>query len=421
MNTPIEPIDKSSQDNPQQSRPEAPRERKIEDNQPRKQKHLNQPRINPKPRDTNIVHNKNPEQSKDNLRQADMPAAGNQKTRNPNAEPSNFKQTGPRNNPSSQPVKQYNQANDILLSVVIPLLNEEESIPELALQLEKELQELTRGKYEVIFIDDGSTDNSYSYIKQLNQRNKRFKCIRFRQNFGKSAALSVGFARAKGKYVATMDADLQDDPAELKNLLAKMKEGYDLVTGWKKDRKDPVSKTLPSKFFNYVTSKTSGIKLHDFNCGLKMYRKEVTDHLEVYGEMHRYLPALAYRDGFKVAEIPVMHHARRYGKSKFGMSRFLKGFLDLLTVVFVTRFMKRPLHFFGLFGTLFSILGLGINVYLTIEWILGNTYFSNRPLSQLGIALIIVGVQLFSVGLIGEMLVKNNYDKTKNYSIKDWL
>lgn len=311
--------------------------------------------------------------------------------------------------------------NDILISVIIPLLNEEESLPELATLLEKELQEITRGKYEVIFIDDGSTDGSYAFIKQLFQKNRRFKCIRFRQNYGKSAALSVGFARAKGKYVATMDADLQDDPAELKNLLAKLKEGFDLVTGWKQNRKDPISKTVPSKFFNYVTSKTSGIKLHDFNCGLKMYRKEVTDSLEVYGEMHRYLPALAHRDGFRVAEIPVLHHARRYGKSKFGLNRFLNGFLDLLTVAFITRFMKRPLHFFGLFGTLFSVLGLGINVYLTAEWFLGNTYFSNRPLSQLGIALIIVGVQLFSMGLIGEMIVKNSYDKSKNYSIKDWL
>lgn len=334
-----------------------------------------------------------------------------------------IKQQAQQNRPYQQrqdPQRRHNN-DDILISVVIPLLNEEESIPELALQLEKELNDISRGRYEVIFVDDGSTDKSYDYIRQLNQRNRRFKCIRFRRNYGKSAALSVGFERAKGKFVATMDADLQDDPAELKNLLNKMKEGFDLVTGWKQNRKDPISKTLPSKFFNFVTSVTSGIKLHDFNCGLKLYRKEVTDTLQVYGEMHRYLPALAHWEGFKVAELPVVHHARRYGYSKFGFSRFLKGFLDLLTVVFVTRFMKRPLHFFGLFGTLFSILGFGINAYLTVEWFLGNTYFSNRPLSNLGIALIIVGVQLFSMGLIGEMIVKNNFDKTKNYSIKDKL
>lgn len=343
--------------------------------------------------------------------------------RNPQQTPNNrnMKSNEPQNR--RQPVQNRGNRdnNDILMSVVIPLLNEEESIPELALQLEKELQDITRGRYEVIFVDDGSTDGSFDFIQQLNRRNRRFKCIRFRRNYGKSAALSVGFSRAKGRLVATMDADLQDDPAELKNLLAKLKEGYDLVTGWKQKRKDPISKTLPSKFFNYVTSKTSGIKLHDFNCGLKLYRKEVTDTLQVYGEMHRYLPALAHWEGFKVAELPVVHHARRYGYSKFGLSRFLKGFLDLLTVVFVTRFMKRPLHFFGLFGTLFSMIGFGTNAYLAIEWLLGNTYLTNRPLSQFGFAMIIVGVQLFSMGLIGEMLVKNNFDKTKNYSVKDWL
>ncbi len=326
-----------------------------------------------------------------------------------------------------QPVKHQKQANpqkkndEILISVVIPLYNEEESIPELALSLEKELQELTHGRYEVIFVDDGSTDGSLEYIKQIHRRNKRFRCISFRRNYGKSAALSVGFEEARGKFVATMDADLQDDPAEIKNLAKKLKEGYDLVTGWKQNRKDPISKTIPSKFFNFVTSLVSGIKLHDFNCGLKLYRKAVTDSLQVYGEMHRYLPALAHWEGFRVAEIPVVHHARRYGKSKFGLSRFVNGFLDLLTVVFITRFMKRPMHFFGLFGTIFTIIGLAINLYLSVEWFLGNTYLSNRPLSNFGIALIIVGVQFFSVGLLGEMIVKQNYEKTKNYSIKEKL
>ncbi len=331
--------------------------------------------------------------------------------------------------PQQQKPKQANTSdmnkqgmnNEILLSVVIPLLNEEESIPELALQLEKELQDLTGGKYEVIFVDDGSTDGSYDFIKQINRRNRRFKCIRFRRNYGKSAALSVGFARASGKLVATMDADLQDDPAELRNLVNKLKEGYDMVTGWKKKRHDPISKTLPSKLFNFVTSATSGIKLHDFNCGIKIYKKEVTDTLQVYGEMHRYLPALAHWEGFKVGELPVVHHSRRYGKSKFGLSRFINGFLDLLTMVFVTRFMKRPMHFFGLFGTLFVLIGLGLNIYLSWEWFLGNTYLSNRPLQLFAVALIIVGVQLFSMGLIGEMLAKNNFDKTKNYAVRDWL
>lgn len=307
----------------------------------------------------------------------------------------------------------------VAVSVVIPLLNEEESLPELALQLEFELEKFTSKKWEVLFIDDGSTDNSWNIIKELSQKNKRFRGIRFRRNYGKSAALSVGFANARGKFVATMDADLQDDPSELFAMSEKLKEGYDLVSGWKKKRYDPISKTLPSKFFNYVTSVTSGIKLHDFNCGLKMYRREVTQTVQIYGEMHRYIPALAHWDGFKVVEMPVKHHPRIYGKSKFGMSRFLKGFLDLLTVMFTTRFMKRPLHFFGLFGTAFSLTGFVMNMYLTIEWAMGLTSLSNRPLALLGIALIIVGVQFFSMGLIGEMIVKNNYHKNSNYSIKE--
>ncbi|HOQ48641.1 MAG TPA: glycosyltransferase family 2 protein [Candidatus Kapabacteria bacterium] len=324
-------------------------------------------------------------------------------------------------NQQNQQNQQKNARNELLISVVIPLYNEEESIPELALQLEKELQELTHGRYEVIFVDDGSTDGSLDYIKQIHRRNKRFRYISFRRNYGKSAALAVGFEAARGKFVATMDADLQDDPAEIKNLAKKMKEGFDLVTGWKQQRKDPISKTIPSKLFNFVTSLVSGIKLHDFNCGLKLYRKSVTDTLQVYGEMHRYLPALAHWEGFRVAEIPVVHHARRYGKSKFGLSRFINGFLDLLTFVFITRFMKRPMHFFGLFGTIFTLIGFAINAYLTVEWFLGNTYLSNRPLANFGIALIIVGVQFFSIGLVGEMIVKQNFEKTKNYSIKEKL
>lgn len=308
------------------------------------------------------------------------------------------------------------------ISVVIPLLNEEDSLPELSLLLEEELGKLTRGKYEVIFVDDGSTDGSYDMIKQINRRNKRFKCIRFRRNYGKSAALSVAFQKATGKIVITMDADLQDDPAEISNLVSKINEGYDLVSGWKKKRFDPISKTLPSKLFNFVTSKMTGIKLHDFNCGLKAYRKSVVKTLCIYGEMHRYIPALAHWEGFKVTEMPVQHHPRRYGKSKFGMSRFLYGFLDLLTVLFTTRYFKRPLHFFGTSGFALTFIGMIINLYLTYEWALGKTYLSNRPLALFGIALIIVGVQFISMGLIGEMMVKNHIMvNSNNYSIKEFL
>ena len=317
--------------------------------------------------------------------------------------------------------KHYNQNYESLaISVVIPLLNEEESLPELAALLETELNVVSPNSWEVLFVDDGSDDNSFEIIKQIRAKNNKFKCIRFRRNYGKSAALSVGFKQARGKIVITMDADLQDDPREIPHLISKIKEGFDLVSGWKKKRHDPIGKTLPSKLFNRVTSITSGIKLHDFNCGLKAYRSEVTRTLQVYGEMHRYLPALAHWEGFSVTEIPVTHHARKFGKSKFGMARFFNGFLDLLTIVFTSRFLKRPLHFFGSLGILMTAAGLTIDIWLVLEKMLGMTDLSNRPLVNLGIALIIVGVQSISLGLIGEMIVKNNLEKI-NYSIKDKL
>ena len=312
------------------------------------------------------------------------------------------------------------QDSGLLISVVIPLLNEEESLPELSLQLDSVLTKIAGNRWEVIFIDDGSTDKSYSVIKTINERRRNFKAIRFRRNYGKSAALNAGFQQAEGKIIITMDADLQDDPAEIPNLINKLKEGYDLVSGWKKKRYDPFIKRNTSKIFNYFTSLTSGIKLHDFNCGLKAYRKETAKSLQVYGEMHRYLPALANWDGYKVSEIPVQHHARRYGKTKYGISRFFKGYLDLLTVLFTTRYLKRPLHFFGTIGTILSVAGFITNLYLLIEWCLGKTYLSNRPLALFAIALIIVGVQLISLGLIGEMIVKNSIDKY-NISIKEKL
>lgn len=307
-----------------------------------------------------------------------------------------------------------------IISVVIPLLDEEDSLVELSRRLEKTLQSETGGNYEVVFIDDGSTDSSFEVIKDINRKNRRFKCLRFRRNYGKSAALSVGFNKARGSVIITMDADLQDDPAEIPALMAKIKEGYDLVSGWKKKRYDPFSKTIPSKFFNFVTSVTSGIKLHDFNCGLKAYRREVAKSLDIYGEMHRYLPALAHWNGFRVTEIPVQHHPRKHGKSKFGASRFVKGFLDLLTILFTTRYLKRPLHFFGTVGTLGVLLGLAIDGYLTVEWALGETSLSNRPLLFFGVALIIVGVQFISLGLIGEMIVKN-FKSDEEYHIREKL
>lgn len=306
------------------------------------------------------------------------------------------------------------------ITVVIPLLNEEESLEPLSTQLESVLERIAPKSWDVLFIDDGSTDRSFEVISNIHARNERFKAIRFRRNYGKSAALAVGFAEAKGEFVVTMDADLQDDPQELPGLIAKLSEGYDLVSGWKRKRFDPWHKTMPSKLFNAVTSVMSGIKLHDFNCGLKAYRREVVETVQVYGEMHRYIPALAHWEGFRVTEMPVQHHPRKFGVSKFGMSRFLKGFLDLLTVLFTTRYVKRPMHLFGTIGALFALIGFGTDLYLAIEWALGLTALSNRPLAMFGIAMIIVGVQLVSIGLVGELIVKNSL-KRERYSIKERL
>ncbi len=304
--------------------------------------------------------------------------------------------------------------------MVVPLLNEEDSLPELARQLEQVLERVARGNYEVLFIDDGSTDDSFRVIQDIHARNKRFKAIRFRTNHGKSAALAIGFAECKGDIVITMDADLQDDPNEIPSLVAKLEEGFDLVSGWKRKRHDPWHKTMPSKLFNAVTSRMSGIRLHDFNCGLKGYRRSVIENVQVYGEMHRYIPALAHWEGFRVTEIPVQHRARQHGVSKFGMSRFLKGYLDLLTVMFTTRYIKRPLHFFGAVGSLFALVGFVTDLYLVIEWSLGRTSLSNRPLALFGVAMIIVGVQLISIGLIGELIVKNNLEHQK-FSVRERL
>lgn len=298
-------------------------------------------------------------------------------------------------------------ASKLGVSVVIPLYNEQDSLRELTAALREELFKLCEKNYQIIYVNDGSTDRSPEILKDIVAGTSKVTVLTFRSNQGKSPALSVGFKEAKYGIVITMDADLQDDPKELVNLIAKLDEGYDLVSGWKKKRHDPISKTIPSKFFNSVTSFFSGVSLHDFNCGLKAYRKEVTDSLDVYGELHRYLPALAHWQGFRVTEIPVLHHPRRFGKSKFGTSRFFKGFLDLLSIVFTNRYGKRPLHLFGTIGTLLTLIGLGIDIYVSIEWSHGIP-LSNRPILLLGILLIMVGVQLVSIGLLGEMIVKNS-------------
>lgn len=303
------------------------------------------------------------------------------------------------------------------VSVVIPLLNEEESLKPLTNEIEKAFAQL-KCDYEILYIDDGSKDKSLSVIKELCRQNKKIKYVSFRKNYGKAAALQIGFKHVTGDAVITMDADLQDDPAEIPNLLLKLDSGWDLVSGWKKKRFDPFIKKHTSKFFNYTTRILTGIKIHDFNCGLKAYRADVVKNINLYGELHRYIPVLAHYSGYTVTELPVKHHPRRYGKTKYGISRFFKGFVDLITVVFTTRYVKRPLHFFGLLGTLSFLMGLLINAYLTYEWFFKDISLSKRPLLFLGILLIIVGIQFFSIGLIGEIIVYSNHNK-EEYAIKD--
>lgn len=302
------------------------------------------------------------------------------------------------------------------ISIVIPLYNEEESIIPLSHDIRKAMSRLNTD-YEVIMVDDGSTDSSLQKLKEITKTDKRFRYFSFRKNYGKSAALQIGFKIVTGDAVVTMDADLQDDPHEIHNLLKKLEEGFDLCSGWKKKRQDPFIKKISSKFFNFVTKVISGIKIHDFNCGLKAYRKEVVENVRVYGELHRYIPVLAKWQGYSITEVPVMHHPRRYGKTKFGISRFFKGFIDLVTVLFVTRYIKRPMHFFGFLGALAFLIGIIILGYLSVLWIQGHS-LSNRPMIFLGMLLIIVGVQLFAVGLLGEVIVHNSMDD-REYVIKD--
>jgi glycosyltransferase involved in cell wall biosynthesis len=255
-------------------------------------------------------------------------------------------------------------------------------------------------------------------IKKIKRGDRNVKFISFRRNYGKSAALAVGFEHASGDVIITMDADLQDDPREIPNLLKKLDEGFDLVSGWKKKRYDPITKTIPSRIFNFVVSTLTGIKIHDFNCGLKAYRKEVTQDIKVYGELHRYLPVLAHWAGYKIGEIVVQHHPRKYGKTKFGVSRFIKGFLDLLTVMFTTRYFKRPLHLFGSIGIFIFVIGFGITFYLSLLKLIEDITLSNRPLFILGVMLTIVGIQFISIGLLGEMITRA-YQHIETYSIKE--
>lgn len=311
------------------------------------------------------------------------------------------------------------------ISVVIPLLNEEESLPELCSWIARVMEE-NKYSYEVIMIDDGSTDGSWELIKKISSANKNIKGIQFNRNYGKSAALDSGFHEAKGDVVITMDADLQDSPDEIPGLYQMIvKENYDLVSGWKKKRYDPISKTIPSKFFNFVTRKISGIKLHDFNCGLKAYKLKVVKSLEVYGEMHRYIPVIAKWVGFKkIGEKEVEHRARKYGITKFGLERFVFGFLDLLSITFVSKFKKRPMHFFGTLGTLSFLFGFFTTCYLAFDKIYHLSYgirgrdIVNNTWFYLALVALIIGVQLFLAGFIGEMITMNS-NKKNDYVVSD--
>ncbi|HEY9363990.1 MAG TPA: glycosyltransferase [Chitinophagaceae bacterium] len=296
------------------------------------------------------------------------------------------------------------------LSIVIPLLNEEESLPELCDWICRVANE-NEYSYEIILIDDGSTDDSWCVIEKLSAENSNIKGIRFQRNYGKSAALNEGFRAAQGDVVITMDADLQDSPDEipaLRNMI--INDKYDLVSGWKKKRYDnTITKNIPSKFFNATTRRVSKINLHDFNCGLKAYRKKLVKSIEVYGEMHRYIPVLAKWAGFaKIGEKVVEHRPRKYGVTKFGWERFVNGFLDLLSITFVGKFSKRPMHFFGLWGTMFFLIGMGISIYLIISKIIDAQFaLTNRPGFYISLVAILIGIQLFLAGFIAELIARN--------------
>ena len=299
------------------------------------------------------------------------------------------------------------------LSIVVPVFNEDESLPELEAWIARVCEQHDIS-YEVLLVDDGSTDRSWQVIETLARENPAVIGLRFRRNQGKSAALNVGFERASGRVVVTMDADLQDSPDELPGLMRMIDdEGYDLVSGWKKKRHDPLSKTIPSKFFNAVTRRISKIELNDFNCGLKAYRNEVVKSIDVYGEMHRYIPLLAKWVGYnKIGERVVEHRARQYGVTKFGLERFINGFLDLLTITFVGKFGKRPMHFFGTWGTLAFFAGFCMLLYLTAVKLFAGAYgIATRPLFFFGILLLIVGTQLFVTGFLAELIIRSRPEK----------
>ncbi len=310
--------------------------------------------------------------------------------------------------------------DDLDLSVLVPVLDEAESVQELAARLLAVLSRLGRS-FEVVFVDDGSRDGTAERVRAAHRADPRIKLVRLRRNFGKAAALSAGIEHSRGTLVITMDGDLQDDPDEIPRLLEALEtQDLDLVSGWKRERRDPAGKRIPSRVFNWVTRRLAGVDLHDFNSGFKVYRREVLDQIAVYGELHRYIPVLASRRGFAVGELAVAHHPRRHGTSKYGWDRFYKGLLDLLTVLFITRYTRRPLHLFGAIGLVFLGAGFSIDLYLAILWLRGAT-LSNRPLLLLGVLLMLLGIQVLTTGLLAEMITFKNFHRPDSYSIKERL
>lgn len=306
------------------------------------------------------------------------------------------------------------------VSVLVPVLDEEGTVQELADRVGTVLEGLGRS-FEIIFIDDGSRDGTVERIRQAHASDSRVRLVRLRRNFGKAAALSAGFDSASGRLVVTMDGDLQDHPEEIPRMLAALEEGdLDLVSGWKRTRHDPVSKRYPSKLYNWVTRRLAKVELHDFNCGFKVYRREVLERVAIYGELHRYIPVLAHEQGFRVGEIEVEHHPRTSGVSKYGWDRFYKGLLDLITVLFITRYARRPLHLFGVVGLIFLGAGFLINSYLAILWFQGE-WLSNRPLLLLGTLLMVMGIQILTTGLLGEMITFKNFRRRDSYSVRERL
>jgi len=329
----------------------------------------------------------------------------------------------PTTRPAAQQAEQELLEAPVALSLVVPVYNEEESLRPLHEALTAQLAQGGE-TYEIIFVDDGSSDASFTVLRELHEQDAHVRVVRFRRNFGKTPALVAGFQHARGEIIVTMDADLQDDPTEIPAFIEKLAEGYDLVSGWKYPRLDPPSKTVPSRVFNWMVSTSTGVKLHDINCGFKAYRREIIEDIKLYGELHRFIPVLAHQRGFRVTEIQVRHHPRQYGKSKFGARRFLRGFLDLLMVLFLMSYLRTPLRLFGTIGFLLTLLGGVIDLYVVADRFLpfgSHEEIHNRPLLLLGIMLIIFGVSFILTGLQSEMIRHFAYRPEEEYSVKQIL